>query len=448
MAAIAAQTVDETATAVVGLGATGVSVVRFLLAAGRPVVAFDTRAEPPGLAELRALDGGVELHLGPLAEDELTGFRRLVVSPGVPVTTPAVERAAEAGAEVLGDIELFAREATAPVIAITGSNGKSTVTRLVGAMAESAGRRVGVGGNIGTPALALLDDPATDLYVLELSSFQLETTGSLAAVAATVLNVSPDHMDRYADEAAYAAAKGRIYAHAGTRVANRDDARSLALAGEGAVTFGADAPAEGQFGLVEADGETWLARGDERWLAASALRVQGRHNWTNVLAAFALGEAAGLPREAMVAAARVFPGLPHRGEWVAEADGVTWINDSKATNVGAAIAALEGTSGPVVWIGGGQGKGQDFAPLAPVLAARARAALVLGEDAEALVEAIDAACPVERVADLRAAVARAAQLARPGDTVLLSPACASFDRFAGFAERGEAFRAAVGEGVP
>ena len=434
---------------VVGLGASGLSAARYLAARGAQVSVTDSRAEPPGLADLRREWPAVPVHTGGFEAESFARAETLVVSPGVSVQTPLIAEARARGAEVLGDIELFARENTAPVVAITGSNGKSTVTTLVARMAGRSGLVTGLGGNIGTPALELLAGEPKDLQVLELSSFQLETTHSLRPVAAALLNLSEDHMDRYAGLADYTAAKTRIYLGAEALVVNRDDPRvvatlSLAQAGQAVIRFGLGEPEGNDFGLREVDGEPWLCRGHENLLPESALMMAGRHNTANALAALALGHAAGLKLPAMLEVLREFPGLPHRTQWVAEKGGVVFINDSKATNVGAALAAIEGVrAGRLVLIAGGQGKGQDFAPLRAAVARRCRAVLLIGEDAPRLAGVLEGAAPVECLPDLDAAVARAAELAEPGDAVLLSPACASFDQFTGYADRGERFIRAV-----
>lgn len=435
-----------TDTAVLGLGVTGWSVVRHLLARGESFAVFDTRPVPPYLAELQSRAPHIPVHTGELQPDLLRRFRRLVVSPGIAIHQPAIQAAVECGAQVLGDIELFAGMANAPVIAITGSNGKSTVTSLVAHMAARAGLKVKAGANLGEPALDLLE-AGVELYVLELSSFQLETTYALKPRAAVVLNISEDHMDRYQSLDDYAAAKARIYQDCGTCVVNRDDARVMAMASD-VTSFGLDAPrGPADYGLVQYEGQSWLARGDQLLLAESQMRLRFKHNVANALAALALGTAAGLPMPAMLESLRTFAGLPHRTQWVAERDGVAWFNDSKGTNVGSTLAALAGASGPVVLIAGGQGKGQDFSPLAPVLAKSGRAVVLIGEDAGIIERAIAAHVPVHRVEDMRAAVTRARQLAQPGDTVLLSPACASFDMFKGYAHRGDVFTALVREAL-
>jgi UDP-N-acetylmuramoylalanine--D-glutamate ligase len=437
-------------TLVVGLGATGLSVARHLAGRGEIFAVADSRAQPPGLAALRAEHPEVPVFLGGLDPGLIARATRLIVSPGLPLSEPALAAAAAAGVEIIGDIELFARAARAPIVAITGSNGKSTVTELVGAMAAAAGRRVAVGGNLGPPALDLLE-AAVDLYVLEVSSFQLETTELLGAEVTTVLNLSPDHLDRYPDLHAYGRAKQRIYRGARQLVVNRDDPATWALAAPGVRrwSFGLAPPAgETECGLVQRAGAEWLACGERALLPAAELGLAGRHNLANALAALALGSAVGLPEAAMVSALRAFRGLPHRCQTVLVRDGVTWIDDSKATNAGAAIAALRGLdtgAGNLLLIAGGQGKGQDFAEFAAALPGRVRLAILLGADAPAIAAAIAGRVPVQRAASMAEAVARARAAARPGDLVLLSPACASLDMFASYAERGEQFARAARE---
>jgi UDP-N-acetylmuramoylalanine--D-glutamate ligase len=415
-----------------------------------PVEITDSRAAPPQLEAARRELADVPLHVGEFSRSALERCARILLSPGVALEEPYLQQARARGVPILGDIELFARCADAPVVAITGSNGKSTVTALVGAMAEAAGRDARVGGNIGTPALDLLQDTPPELYVLELSSFQLETTSSLNACAAVILNLSPDHLDRYVDMQAYLEAKLRIYAGDGTVVVNRDDPslRVCVPARRRVVSFGLGAPVENEFGLVVANGRTWLARAGERLIAADELGMRGTHNALNALAAFALGTAAGLSRDGMLAALRAFAGLPHRMQLIGERRGVRWFNDSKGTNVGATLAALGGLSGRVVLIAGGLGKGQDFTPLRELAASKARAVVLLGRDAPLIESALHGVTAVHYAGDMREAVARAAALAQPGDSVLLSPACASFDMFTGYEDRGRRFVAAFGELAP
>jgi UDP-N-acetylmuramoylalanine--D-glutamate ligase len=429
-------------TLVIGLGATGFSCARFLHRLGLEVAVTDSRPAPPQLEAAHQELPDVPLFVDGFSMDAIDHCDQVVVSPGLSLRHPCLDRARRLGRPIFGDIELFARCADAPVIAITGSNGKSTVTALVGEMARAAGREVRVGGNIGTPVLELLENGPPDLYVLELSSFQLETTHSLEARAATVLNISPDHLDRYCDLDEYLAAKLRIFRGRCIRIVNRDDPLvSGRIPPDGArVTFGAGAPAnDAEYGLVMRGESAWLARGGELLIPAAEMRIRGRHNAVNALAALALGSVAALPEDAMLGALRYFPGLPHRMQWLGERRGVTWYNDSKGTNVGATLAAIEGLDGKVVLIAGGVGKGQNFSPLRDSLAARARAVVLIGADAGRIEQALAGAVVPVHAPDLRAAVERAAQLAESGDSVLLSPACASFDMFRNYEERGRCF---------
>jgi UDP-N-acetylmuramoylalanine--D-glutamate ligase len=433
---------------VVGLGATGVSCVRYLMTLGYDVSAIDSRAEPPLLAEIKREFPNLPVHTGGFAADWFIRAELLVVSPGVSLREPAIARALSAGCEAVGDIELFARAAKAPVLAITGANGKSTVTSLVGEMCRAATLSTRVGGNIGVPALSLLGSREPDVYVLELSSFQLETTASLNARAATVLNLTPDHMDRYGSLDEYAEAKARIFRGDGAMILNADDAqvRRMTQPSRRTAHFSLGTPASSSdYGLRGQGGETWLVRGEEKLLPTTDLRLPGRHNVANVLAALALTDVLGLALEAQRKAIRAFKGLPHRTELVAETNGVRWINDSKGTNVGATVAALNGMEAPVVLIAGGDGKGADFTGLRPACAARARAVVLIGRDAARIEAALAGQVATTHAADMRAAVHAARSLARPGDIVLLSPACASFDMYKNYEHRGEVFRAAVQE---
>jgi UDP-N-acetylmuramoylalanine--D-glutamate ligase len=426
---------------IVGLGTTGLSVARYLSRQGQGFAVVDSRRNPPGEEELNQAFPGTTTHFGDFDTELLSQAEQLIVSPGVSVNTPEIARARASGHEILGDVELFARVVTRPVIAITGSNGKSTVTALVGEMAGRAGIKAGVGGNIGTPALDLLEDTEAELFVLELSSFQLETTASLQPVAAVVLNISPDHMDRYEDLDTYAQTKGSIYRHAQACIVNRDDPLASNLVKDpGLVSFGLDTPStEQDFGLIRDNGEEVLVRGRQSIMKASDIRMPGRHNISNVLAAMALADAAGIPLDAAAEAARTFTGLAHRCEWVAESNGVKWFNDSKGTNVGATIAALNGLSQTVILIAGGQGKGADFSDLQSAVRDKARSVILFGEDADQIESAINKIVPVVRVRNLEEAVSLAASQAQPNDAVLFSPACASFDMFRNYQHRGETF---------
>ncbi len=441
-------------TVVVGLGVTGLSVARYLHRQGEPFRVVDSRAHPPQLQTLQQACPGVAVDCGPLSAASFTGAGRIVLSPGVAPQEPALAQAIAHGMPVEGDIALFARAARAPIAAITGSNGKSTVTALLGEMARAAGLRVGVGGNLGTPALDLLADD-TDLYVLELSSFQLETTEALNARVATVLNLSEDHIDRHGSLATYAAAKARIFRAAPDRepplrVLNAEDARVVAMAapGESARWFALTSEDPGHYRVISRQGRRWLAAGSEPLLPVTELALVGEHHQANALAALAMADALALPRAAALQALRQFRGLPHRTQLIAEVGGVRFIDDSKGTNVGATVAALRGVPGPLVLIAGGQGKGQDFSALRPWVAGKVRAAILIGQDAGELATALTEATAILRAEDMAEAVRLAVRHARPGDAVLLSPACASLDIFRDYHHRGEVFAAAVRELTP
>ncbi|QJP11333.1 UDP-N-acetylmuramoyl-L-alanine--D-glutamate ligase [Pseudomonas multiresinivorans] len=435
---------------VVGLGKSGMSLVRYLARQGVPFAVADTRANPPELATLREQYPQVEVRCGDLDADFLCRAQELYVSPGLSLRVPALIEAAARGVRMSGDVDLFARHAKAPIVAITGSNAKSTVTTLVGDMAKAAGKRVAVGGNLGTPTLDLLADDV-ELYVVELSSFQLETCERLNAEVATCLNVSEDHMDRYDGMADYHLAKHRIFRGAKQVVVNRADALSRPLIADNVPcwTFGTNKPDFKAFGLIEEDGEKWLAFQFDKLMPARDLKIRGAHNQSNALAALALGHAVGLPFEPMLQTLREFAGLAHRCQWVRERNGVNYYDDSKATNVGAALAAIEGLGadidGKLLLIAGGDGKGADFHDLRGPVAQHCRAVVLLGRDAELVSAAIGNAVPKVRVNTLEEAVEHAADLALPGDAVLLSPACASLDMFKNYEERGRLFAKAVEE---
>jgi UDP-N-acetylmuramoylalanine--D-glutamate ligase len=437
---------DRRHIVVVGLGRTGFSCARFLAARGERVAVTDSRAAPPELERLTALDAGIEVRVGGFDERLLEHARQVVISPGVSLKEPFMQRAAERGLEIVGDIELFARAVMGPVVGVTGTNGKSTVTTLIAEMARADGRRVSAGGNLGEPALDLLAGDARELYVLELSSYQLETTRSLKLRAATILNVTPDHLDRYASVAEYAAAKARILERCDVAVLNADDALVMRLArpGQRTLTFSLEPSRRADFGIAVAPAnDVTLMRRGERLIAARELRICGLHNVANALAALAVGEAIGLSDNAMLSALRAFPGLAHRTQWIADVDDVRYVDDSKGTNVGATLAAVAGFAGPLVLIAGGEGKNQDFTPLGAALRGKARHAVLIGRDAQPIAAALKGACEVTFADSMQAAVYRARAVARSGDTVLLSPACASFDMFRDYKHRGEVFAAAV-----
>ncbi|MDP2694789.1 MAG: UDP-N-acetylmuramoyl-L-alanine--D-glutamate ligase [Gallionella sp.] len=444
---------------VLGLGETGLSLVRWLSAQGALLRVVDSRSEPPGLAEAGRHVAAGQIFCGAFGDALLEGIDLIAISPGVPLSDPFVQRAAARGIPIVGDIELFAQQLRiqdsrfrTKVIAITGANGKTTVTSMVEHLCKAAGKDAVAAGNISPAVLDVVlargaNQP--EIWVLELSSFQLETTATLNADAATVLNISEDHLDRYAGIDEYAAAKARIFTGSGVLILNRDDARSMAMAlsGREAVTFGLDVSShERDFGVERERGDIWLMQGDQRLLKVSDLQIAGMHNVANALAALALCRAIDLPMPALLEALRSFRGLPHRVERVAEIDGVVYYDDSKGTNVGATVAALEGLGRKVVLLAGGEGKGQDFAPLKPAVMRHARAVVLIGRDAPLIASALEGCgVPLLHVKNMNDAVRQAAQLAQAGDAVLLSPACASFDMFRNYAHRAEIFVEAVHE---
>jgi UDP-N-acetylmuramoylalanine--D-glutamate ligase len=419
---------------VIGLGLTGYSAACYLLRNGYHCSVQDDREHPPYLDQLLAEFPDANLLLQPLTESLIEHADCWIVSPGLSIRNPLIKRVEQSGVRVIGDIELFAEAVNKPVIAITGSNGKTTVTTLVGQMIAAGSRKVAVGGNIGVPALDLLQQDA-DIYVLELSSFQLETTQTLKPLAATVLNVSEDHMDRYDDLQDYQNSKKKIYQNAKYIISNADDQ----LTGNSSKDI--------QFSLQHHDvdyhiiqqPQTMLAVKGEGWINTSELKLKGRHNWANCLVAMALAQIAGISRSAIVETLKQFPGLDHRSQWVADINGVSWINDSKATNPGATLAAIQGIDEPIILLAGGQSKGANMQSLCPAVKEKVSCVLLFGQDADQIEDSLQGCTRIERLDNLAQAVVRAHQIAQTGDLVLLSPACASFDQFKGFADRGEQF---------
>ena len=457
-------TLTDRQALVLGLGATGLSMARWLAASGANVRIADSRDTPPALAAARAALPGVRIDTGPFRAASFDAIDLVAISPGVPVDTPLVQDAMHRGVDVMGDVELFARaldilagERRLPrphVLAITGSNGKSTVTEMTGALCRAAGLGTLVAGNIGLPVLdALLaiergDQPWPDAIVLELSSFQLETTANLRPDAAVVLNVTADHLDRHGTMQAYAAAKARIFEGARIQIVNRDDpvSRRLARVGSPVRSFGLGMPGGDRVWGLMRNGGDWLAEGARKILPVTALRLAGLHNAGNALAALALCRAIDLPYEPLAKALSDFEGLPHRVQLCGEIGGRRFYDDSKGTNVGATVAALTGMREQVVLIAGGDAKGQDFAPLAAAAARHARAVVLIGRDRERIAEALDASgVKLIRAADMNDAVRLAFDASAPGDAVMLSPACASFDMFRDYLHRAEVFRAAVAQ---
>ena len=428
---------------VVGLGATGLSIARYLKRNDGNAIFYDSRKEPPGLDQLGEIFPDAELQLG---DDKLPKtVKRVIASPGIPDTHSLLKKARKKKLEIVSDIELFAHDAGKPFVAVTGSNGKSTVTTLLYHMCRADGRNALAGGNLGEPALDLLEQDIPDIYILEVSSFQLQRTAHLPAEVALLLNVSPDHLDWHADEDEYRAAKYRIFKDAAAAVINRADqesANKVKHCGQVA-SFGLDAPDAGQYGIREEDGERYLARGDTLLLSIRDLALYGIHNQLNALAALAAGDLIGLDIAAMLQVLVEFPGLPNRMQFVARIGAVDYINDSKATNVAAAVASINSVEGMLVLIAGGDGKGADFGELAEAVEGRLRGAVLIGQDAEKIAHALDTVMPVHFAESMESAVYMAATCAESDDTVLLAPACASFDQYDNYMARGDAFIKAV-----
>lgn len=440
---------DALFTLVAGLGKTGLSIARYLHRNKQSFIAYDTREHPVELDAFLTEFPGVDYYLKEVPEDLFSKVSAIISSPGVSLDTPLMQKARDNQIPVYGDIECLAREISKPVIAITGTNGKSTVTTLVGEMAKAAGINVAVAGNIGAPVLDLLNDGISyDLWVLELSSFQLDLTFSLAPVAATILNISADHLDRHHTFESYVTAKQRVYHRALNSIYNRDDERSKPdMSIQQISSFGLDAPAEGQWGVIASKEGYYLAYGPNRLISVDEMKLKGRHNWSNALAACALAHTVGIDFEAMITVLKRFSGLPHRAQWVRTLNGVDWINDSKGTNIGATCSAILGIGGSmqgkIVLIAGGQGKGADFTELQQPIAEHVRTLVLIGSDADKMQQALQPVVHVVRAATLEEAVQMAHQEAKSGDVVMLSPACASQDMFRDFNERGQIFVSAV-----
>lgn len=431
---------------VVGLGISGVSAVNFLVDAGYRVAVTDSRETPPGCEKIPA---NIEKVFGSIDEELLLQAEEIILSPGLPLDLPEIQQAITKGIPVISEIQLLRRATDVPVVAITGSNAKSTVTTLIGQMAQAAGKNVAVGGNLGRPALDLLKDKP-ELIILELSSFQLETTSNLNAEVAVVLNMSEDHLDRHGNMLNYHQAKHRIFQQVKKVVYNRDDALTRPLIPDSTPiqSFGLNAPDMNEYGILrDTDGTMWLARGRERLLRTDLMYIQGMHNMANALACLALGEAIDLPQDRMLDTLKTFKGLEHRCEYVTTKQDVRYYNDSKGTNVGATVAAVEGlgqalasnTAGKVALILGGVGKGQDFTVLRTALERFVKVAVLIGEDASQISQAIDGATEVVFAKTLQEAVDICQEMTVPNDVVLLSPACASFDMFKNYGDRGHQF---------
>jgi len=432
---------------IVGLGKTGLSCVRYLTRQGLNIAVTDSRNEPPELAALKKEFESIPVFLGEISAEALLASDQIILSPGISLENESVKQAIENGIPVVGDIELFCQKATAPIIAISGSNGKSTVTTLVAEMTRQAGLKTCVGGNLGTPALELLEESIPDVYVLELSSFQLETTFSLNAHASVVLNVSPDHMDRYNSLADYIGAKNKIYSGQGLMVINQDDGVVNAMADDSrqSISFSLSKPEANNFGVVKDNDDIFLCQGDKKIISQKELGIKGEHNVANALAAMALASSVNVSVKAMVETLKSFKGLEHRCQLVKTINNVSWYNDSKATNVGACIASIKGLceSGHIILIAGGDSKGADLSSLTAVVKQHVKKVLLMGMDANKLARVIGAVVSYEFVADMDEAVKRAHQQAEPGDLVLLAPACASLDMYKNYQHRGNVFVSAV-----
>jgi UDP-N-acetylmuramoylalanine--D-glutamate ligase len=427
---------------VVGLGNTGLSVAHYLQKLGFNFAIADSRAKPPLIDEFLQVMPDTPVFIGGFNESAFKVASHLVVSPGVALTEKSIVKAIANGAKIVSDIDLFACSVNVPIVAITGSNGKSTVTTMLGEMAKCAGKKVGVGGNLGIPALELLEQSA-ELFVLELSSFQLERTTVLNAAAATVLNVSADHLDRHADIVKYAQEKQKVFSGNGVMVINVDDpiVNAMQEVGRRLVTFSIKKDAD--FYIDHKNGVEYLMHHKQCLMPLAQLPLEGRHNSANALAALALGVSIGLDAQAMCNALKTFKGLDHRMQLVAEIGGVTWVNDSKATNIGACVAALQGYERKVILIAGGDAKGADMNELTPVIKQKAKSVVLMGKDAGLIKQALNNCVPVYAAENMAQAVQISANLAKAGDSVLLSPACASLDQYKNYQDRGEQFSKAV-----
>jgi len=428
---------------VVGLGITGMSCVRYLSRNLLKLAVVDSRNEPPQFKTLRSEFPEIPVFLGEFDQNLFSSTEKLIVSPGVPLSNPVIQKVMEKGVEISGDIELFLEKAKAPVIAITGSNGKSTVAMLISEMISASGKKVLLGGNIGTPALSLLEFDVPDYYVLELSSFQLESTQHINAIVSSVLNISEDHMDRYKNFQEYLLAKKKIFMGDGIKVINLDDAviKSMVNIDDNIIYFTQNEPDGGTFGIRIIDDVDWICFGNQKIISVSEIGIKGRHNILNSLASLALGHAIGLEFLHMAEALKQYKGLPHRCEFIANIDGVDWVNDSKGTNPGATCAAVEGLAKGenIVLIAGGDAKEADLSSLGLSLKGRVHTAILIGKDALKLEQVISDNCTVIHAISLEAAVKTAKKLSSSGDTVLLSPACSSLDMFTDYTERGEEF---------
>ncbi len=443
------QAAEKIAKVIVGLGQTGYSCVRFFKQRGIPIAVTDSRESPPFKQQVQEEYPDVPLYLNGFNRELLCQAEEIIVSQGVSLQQPALTAAMKAGIPIVSDIEIFTRATDKPIVAITGSNGKSTVTTLLGEMANAVAVNAKVGGNLGPPALDLLLADNPDLYILEISNFQLETTFSLQARVACILNITPDHLDRYSDFSDYISAKQRIYRHCHTAVFNRDDKKTW-IKTKRFISFGGEVPPADMFGLRTINQQCYFARGEALLMPVDNMKLASRMQWLNALAALSMAQALDWPLSPLLKVLETFSGLPHRCEHVRSRQGINWFNDSKGTNTGATCAALKSigamTLGKLIWIAGGDGKQADFSVLQPVVKKYVGEIILFGQDAEQIAQAVlMCAVPISFVKDLAEAIVTADQKAKQGDAILLSPACASFDMFSNFTERGNVFRHLVME---
>ncbi len=440
--------VDPTNYLVVGAGVSGFSAVEYLLARNKQCRVMDSRGLPPNAAKIKNILSDSQVCFGQFNQQWLQEADVVVLSPGISPQTPEIQQAVRDGAELLGDIELFAREVNKPYIAITGSNGKSTVTTLVAAILESQGVSAKACANIGEPALNIVDDKSIDIYVLELSSFQLETCSSLRPDAAVVLNVTDDHLDRHASFDEYAHIKQSIYAHAKCKVVPREKGKNkFFMHSDDVCSFGEDAPDNSNYGVVQDGDNRWLVHGDNKLINCADLPLLGTTGEQNTLAALALTDSFIRDKDKALEAIRAFKGLPHRCELVLDKNGVQWVDDSKGTNVGATVSAILGHSRPIILILGGVHKGGSLESLTHAVQSNVELVIVFGRDKQVFINALKGVAEIVEQSSLTASVACAKHRTKSGQTVLFSPACASFDMFANYIERGLAYQAAVKQSV-
>ena len=437
-----AMNIDTTNYLIIGAGVTGLSVVEYLLSQNKSMRIMDSRELPPNAANIEKLLPSHEISFGDLNKQWLSEADVLVLSPGMSPKDTTILNSINKNAEIIGDIELFARDANKPYIAVTGSNGKSTVTTLVTDILVSQGIHAKAGANIGEPALTLLNDSTVDVCVLELSSFQLETCSSIQPISAVVLNVSDDHLDRHQSIDEYAKIKASIYTNARKKIVRREG-NEILLDEDNVISFGLDAPLENHFGISEQGDDRWLAKGSLKLMKASDIQLMGETGELNVLAALALTDNYIHDYEKAISAIKAFAGLPHRCQLFLDHKGVKWIDDSKGTNIGATVSAIQSIDTPIVLILGGTHKGGSLGELKNALQPNVRHVITFGQDKKIFSDALQSIIDVSEFSSLSDVVTHASELAADGDTVLFSPACASFDMFSNYIQRGLEFQSQV-----